>query len=65
MMLYSTDDVAACVNVLFEHMARSDELAKAADQPIKWNPFNQSVMDHRDGTVNSETTGYILRAIAA
>jgi hypothetical protein len=64
MTLFGTDDVAACVNVLFEHLARSDELAKTADQPIKWNPFNQSVMDHRDGTVHSETTRYILRAIA-
>ena len=64
MTLFRTDDVAACVNVLFEHLAGSDELAKTAVQPIKWNPTLHAIVDHRDGTVHSETTRYILRAIA-
>lgn len=64
MILFGTDDVAACVSVLFEHLAGSQELAKAADQPIKWNPTLRAIVDHRDGTLHSETSRYILQAIA-
>jgi hypothetical protein len=63
--LFSTDDVAACVNLLFEHLARSKPLAKSALQPIKWNPGLQAIVDHRDGTVQRGATRFILRAFAA
>ena len=63
--LFSTGDVSACVNLLFEHFARSKSLAKSALQPIKWNPGLGVILDHRDGTIHSETTKYILRAVAA
>ena len=62
--LFSTDDVSASVNLLFEHFARSEALAKSAFQPIKWNPGLRVILDHRDGTVRIETTKYILRAVA-
>jgi SLOG cluster2 len=62
--LFATNDVAACVNVLFEHMAGSDQLARSALQPVKWNPNLKAIIDHRDGSVDAEATGYILRAIA-
>ena len=62
--LFSTTDVAACVNILFEHMASSEELARTALQPVKWNPSLKAIIDHRDGSVDAEATGYILRAIA-
>jgi len=62
--LFSTDDVASCVNVLFEHLAGSKELAKIACQPIKWNPSLKAIVDHRDGTVDAEATGHILHALA-
>jgi hypothetical protein len=63
--LFSADDVAASVNLLFEHLARSKQLAKSALQPIKWNPTLQKILDHRDGTVQREVTRCILRAVAA
>jgi SLOG cluster2 len=62
--LFGTDDVSACVNVLFEHLALSKSLAESALQPIKWNPGLRAILDHRDGTVDSEATQYILRAEA-
>jgi hypothetical protein len=65
MTLFTTDDVAACANVLFEHLARSEPLARAAFQPVKWNPGNGKILDHRDGTIDSEASELILRAIAA
>jgi hypothetical protein len=65
MTLFRTDDVAACVNVLFEHLAGSRSLALSALQPIKWNPALRAIVDHRDGTVDLKTTEYILRAVAA
>jgi len=64
MMLFATDDVAACVNVLFEHLALSESLSRSAFQAVKWNPGNKRIMDHRDGTVDSEASALILRAIA-
>jgi hypothetical protein len=62
--LFSTDDVSASVNLLFEHLARSKRLAKAALQPIKWNPGLHKIVDHRDGTVDKQATQCILRAVA-
>lgn len=62
--LFGTDDVSACVNVLFEHLARSKPLAKSAVQPIKWNPGLRAILDHRDGTVDRVATQYILQAFA-
>jgi len=64
MTLFSTDDVAACVNVLFEHLAESEPLSRFALQPIKWNPMLSAIIDHRDGTVDSEATQHILRSVA-
>src|SRR5262249_10317013 len=45
--LFGTDDVSACVNVIFEHLARSESLARTADQRIKWNPWNLSIVNHQ------------------
>lgn len=61
--LFSTNDVSASVNVLFEHLARSKQLAESALQPIKWNSGLQAILDHRDGTIIREATRYILRAV--
>jgi len=63
--LFNTDDVTASVNQLLEHFARSKRLAKSALQPIKWNPQLQAILDHRDGTIDRDSTGCIERAIAA
>jgi hypothetical protein len=63
--LFRTSDVAASVNLLFEHLAHSKRLAKSAIQPVKWNPSLQKIVDHRDGTVQCDVTEYILRAVAA
>jgi hypothetical protein len=62
--LFSTDDVAASVNILFEHFAQSEELSRAALQPVKWNPGLRAIIDHRDGTLDVEATDYIVRAVA-
>jgi SLOG cluster2 len=62
--LFGTNDVSASVNLLFEHFARSEALAKSALQPVKWNPDLRVILDHRDGTIRSETTKYILRTVA-
>ena len=64
LLLFRTDDVAACVNVLFEHLAGSKSLEQSALQPIKWNPGIGAILDHRDGTIDS-SSDYILRAVAA
>ena len=63
--LFKTDDVAATVNLLFDHLARSKSLSRAALKPVKWNPDLRKILDHRDGTVIKETTEYIVDAIAA
>jgi hypothetical protein len=63
MTLFRTRDVSASVNVLFEHFARSKQLAKAAVQPIKWNPGLRLILDHRDGSVDIEATSWIKRAV--
>ena len=62
--LFSTDDVAASVNIVFEHLATSTELALAALQPVKWNPGLQAIIDHRDGTIDTQATEFIVRAVA-
>jgi hypothetical protein len=62
--LFSTDDVAASVNILFEHLVQSKELSQAALQPVKWNPGLRAVVDHRDGTIDIEATRYILKSLA-
>lgn len=63
--LFSTNDVAASVNLIFEHLATSSDLAVSAlSHPIKWNPGLKAIIDHRDGTLMSEATQNILRAIA-
>jgi hypothetical protein len=62
--LFGTNDVAACVSVLFEHIASSEQLARTAVQPVKWNPTLKAIIDHRDGSVDAEATGHILRAVA-
>jgi hypothetical protein len=60
-LLFGTNDVSACVNVLFEHLATSRDLAQLVDQPVRWNPDNRAVIDHRDGTIDSASTGHLLR----
>lgn len=62
--LFSTNDVAASVNILFEHLTQSKELPQAALQPVKWNPGLHAILDHRDGTVDVEATQYILESVA-
>lgn len=62
MTLFRTDNVAACVNVLFEHLAGSESLAKSAQQPVRWNPERRAIVDDRDGTVNDKTSAHILRS---
>jgi hypothetical protein len=62
--LFSTDDVSACVSVLFEHLARPEPLAASILQPIRWNPGNRVILDHRDGTTDMEATQYIAEALA-
>ncbi len=61
--LFGTGDVSACVNVLFEHLARSEPLVRSAFQPIMWNPGNRAILDHRDGTVDYLATQNILSAL--
>lgn len=62
--LFHTEDIAACVNLLFEHFALSKRLEESVVQPVKWNPALGVILDHRDGTVDSSTE-LILRAVAA
>jgi hypothetical protein len=62
--LFATKDVAASVNVLFEHLVRSAALVEATLQPIKWNPGNSAIIDHRDGSVDKMATDFILQASA-
>jgi len=62
--LFGTPDIGACVNLLFEHLSSSKELPRVSQQPIKWNPGLKRIIDHRDGTVDSEATSCILAAHA-
>jgi hypothetical protein len=62
--LFGTTDVSACVNLLFEHFVRSKDLANSVLQPIKWNPGLGLIVDHRDGTIQTQSTQYILRSFA-
>lgn len=63
--LFGSDDVGACVNVIFEHLAESNSLRESAFQPIKWNPGIGAIIDHRDGSIHAESSQYIVSAIAA
>jgi SLOG cluster2 len=62
--LFGTSDIGASVNVIFEHLSHSKELAGASRQPIRWNPGLKQIIDHRDGTVDTAATNYILDAHA-
>jgi hypothetical protein len=62
--LFRTDDVAACVNLLFEHFAGSKRLEESAIQRVKWNPMLSAILDHQDGTIDP-STDLILSAITA
>lgn len=64
MRLFTTDDVAASVNMLFEHLAFSSELPRSVFQPVRWNPWNRAIIDHRDGSIDLVSSGYILDAVA-
>lgn len=33
------------------------------DNPIKWNPYNKVVLDHRDGTIHEEATNRVRAAL--
>jgi hypothetical protein len=59
--LFRTDDVAASVNIVVNHLAESRALAESAYQPVKWNPELKMILDHRDGTIHNEATQYILQ----
>lgn len=53
MALFGTKDVAACVSVIYERLARSEQLAKSAAQPIKWSPeLGAIILPFRKGTVD-------------
>jgi len=60
--LFRTDNVAACVNVLFEHLAGSESLAKSAQPPVRWDPEQRAIVDQRDGKVDDKTSSHILRS---
>ena len=59
-VLFNTDDVSACVNILFEQFVGSEDLAHASDQPVRWNPGNKAVLDHRNGEVDAESTKHLM-----
>lgn len=60
--LFRTDNVAACVNVLFEHLASSEPLAKSAQPPVRWDPEQRAIVDQRNGRVDDNTSSRILRS---
>jgi hypothetical protein len=62
--LFGTNDVSACVSLVFAQLAQSESLAQSALQPVKWNAELRMILDHRDGTVQIESTEYIDRAVA-
>ena len=62
--LFRTGDVAASVNLIFNHLAESEALARSAIQPIKWNPDLRMIVDHRDGTIHTEASQYIAEPSA-
>jgi len=61
-LLFTANDVAACVAVIFEHLARSPHLIEFQRAPIKWNADLKTVLDHRDGTVDVEAAECLLYA---
>lgn len=60
--LASSDDVAACVSFLFQHMAESKSLLEATYQPVRWDSERRAIVDPRDGTVDIELTKDIVYA---
>lgn len=60
--LFTTNDVSACVNIIFEQLAVSEDLARSAIQPIRWNPYVNAIVDHRDGSLDAEASGYLAVA---
>ncbi len=60
--LFRTDNVAACVNVLFEHFASSESLEKSTQPPVRWDPEQRAIVDQRRGRVDGETSNRILRS---
>jgi hypothetical protein len=60
--LLRSKDVAACVNLLLNHLSTSEKLPRAADRPIKWNPGIKQVVDHRDGTFDFHANEFVLAA---
>jgi SLOG cluster2 len=62
MFLLGSNDVAACVNLLLDHLSTSEKLPLAADRPIKWNPGIKRIVDHRDGTFDFHVNGLVLAA---
>ena len=59
--LFSTDNVAACVNVLFEHLATSVPLSRSAQPPVRWDPDRRAIVDPRDGRIDTKTNSQVLR----
>jgi hypothetical protein len=60
--LFRTNNVAACVNVLFEHLASSESLAKFAQPPVRWDPEQRAIVDPRSGRIDAQTSSRILRS---
>ena len=63
-LLFESSDVGACVNVLLNHLSTSEKLPRAADRPIKWNPGIRKIIDHRDGSVVSQSSELVVAAAA-
>ncbi|WP_025610683.1 hypothetical protein [Paraburkholderia fungorum] len=60
--LFDTEDVSACVNIIFDHLSRSKRLARTATKPTRWNPQLGAIIDHRDGTID-HATQYICETL--
>jgi hypothetical protein len=60
--LFHTDNVASCVNVLFEHLAKSKALAKYSPLPVRWDRDRQAMVDQRNGRVDERISRYILHS---
>ena len=61
--LFGTSDIAACVNIIFDHLARSSQLARETSGPLRWIPDRRELIDTRSGTADREVTNLILRAV--
>ncbi len=60
--LLETRDVGSCVSIVFDHLAKNAHLARLAKLPVRWNPYTKAVVDHRDGSVDSNSTSAVLEA---